>query len=222
MEELHAVSIHSLIANYGYLAVFMLVAAESFGIPLPGETALIAAAIYAGATHHLSPEVIFVIGAAAAIVGDTCGYWIGDKGGYRLIRRFGHYVRLDDTKLKIARYLFARHGGKVVFFGRFVSVLRTYAAFLAGMNKMHYRRFLAFNATGGIVWCAMFTFGAYWFGNRIGQIAGPAGIALIGASVVIVIASLLVARRQFGMLSEQAEAAFPGPLDSNRLVADAR
>jgi membrane protein DedA with SNARE-associated domain len=215
-------SIHSLIANYGYLAVFTLVAAESFGIPLPGETALITAAIYAGVTHRLSPEVIFVIGAVAAILGDTCGYWIGDRGGYPLVRRFGHYVRLDDSKLKIARYLFTRHGGKVVFFGRFVSVLRTYAAFLAGMNKMHYRRFLVFNATGGIVWCAVFTFGAYWFGNRISQIAGPAGIALIGASVAIVIASLLVGRRQIGVLSERAEAAFPAPLDSNGLVADAQ
>jgi membrane protein DedA with SNARE-associated domain len=165
--------------------------------------------------------VVFEIGAVAAIVGDTCGYWIGDKGGHPLIRRFGHYLRLDDTKLEIVRYLFARHGGKVVFFGHFVSVLRTYAAFLAGMNKMPYRRFLVFNATGGIVLCGVFTFGAT--GSGIGSaIAGPAGIALIGASVAIVTSGLVVGRRQIGVLSERAETAFPGPLDSNRLVADAR
>lgn len=207
-------SIHSLIANYGYLAVFVLVAAESFGIPVPGESALIAAAVYAGATHRLSPEVIFAVGSIAAILGDTCGYWIGDRGGAPLVRRFGHYVRLDDAKVKIARYLFSRHGGKVVFFGRFVSVLRTYAAFLAGMNKMPYRRFLVYNAAGGILWCAVFTFGAYWFGNTITQLTGPIGIALVGASVVLAVAGLLLARRKIGELAERAEAAFPDPVDA--------
>jgi membrane protein DedA with SNARE-associated domain len=207
------VSIHHLITSYGYLAVFFLIALESFGIPLPGETALIAAATYAGATHRLSPELIFLIGSAGAIIGDTCGYWIGDKGGYPLLRRYGHYVRLDVTKLKVARYLFQRHGGKVVFFGRFVSVLRTYAAFLAGMNKMHYRRFLLFNASGGIVWCAIFTFGAYWFGNRITKLAGPIGIALLAAAVVVIIASIVIIRKQIGALTARAEAAFPGALD---------
>src|SRR6185437_13094477 len=140
------VSIDHLIDTYGYWAVFGFVAVESFGIPLPGETALIAAATYAGATHRLTVWVIFLVGAAAAILGDTGGYWIGDKGGYRLLRRYGHYVRFDEPKIKVARYLFARHGGKVVFFGRFVSVLRTYAAFLAGTTRMRYRRFLVFNA----------------------------------------------------------------------------
>jgi membrane protein DedA with SNARE-associated domain len=207
------VSIHHLIASYGYLAVFLLIGLESFGVPLPGETALIAAATYAGATHRLSPELIFLIGSAGAIIGDTCGYWIGDKGGYPLLRRYGHYVRLDVAKLKVARYLFLRHGGKVVFFGRFVSVLRTYAAFLAGMNKMHYRRFLLFNASGGIVWCAIFTFGAYWFGNRINKLAGPVGIVLLVAAVAVIVGGILIVRKQMGALTERAEAAFPGPLE---------
>src|SRR5206468_2285512 len=119
-----------LIASYGYWALFLLVGAESIGIPLPGETALIAAAAYAGSTHRLSPWVIFGVASAAAIIGDNVGYWIGDKGGYRLARRYGPKVRLDERKLKIARYLFDRHGTVVVFWGRFVSILRTYAAFL--------------------------------------------------------------------------------------------
>jgi membrane protein DedA with SNARE-associated domain len=208
------VTIHHLIVSYGYLAVFILIAAESFGIPLPGETALIAASIYAGATHHLSPGWIFAVGATAAIIGDTCGYWIGDKGGYPLLRRYGHYVRLDEVKLKIARYLFSRHGGKVVFFGRFVSVLRTYAAFLAGMNRMHYRRFLAFNASGGIVWCAIFTFGAYWFGNKITQISGPVGIVLLILAVIVIVVAIVMVRRKMTSLTERAELAFPGPLYS--------
>jgi membrane protein DedA with SNARE-associated domain len=207
------VNIHHLIETYGYVAVFTLVMLESLGIPLPGETALIVAATYAGATHRLSPELIFLAGAAGAIIGDTCGYWIGDKGGYRLLRRYGPKVRLDEAKLKIARYLFARHGGKVVFFGRFVSVLRTYAAFLAGVNKMHYRRFLAFNATGGIVWCAVYTFGAYWFGSALTTISGPLGWALLVVAVGIIVTIVVVLRRQMGTLTARAEAAFPGPLD---------
>ncbi|MGO8883252.1 MAG: DedA family protein [Streptosporangiaceae bacterium] len=98
---------------------------ESLGIPVPGETALIVAGLYAGHTHHLSAWLICAVAAAAAITGDNVGYWIGSRGGYRLARRYGPRVRLDERKLKVARYLFDRHGGKVVFFGRFVSILRT-------------------------------------------------------------------------------------------------
>src|ERR1700736_4003033 len=151
------VNIGHLIASYGYLALFALVAAESLGIPLPGETILITAGIYAGHTHRLSVWGIFGVAAAGAIIGDNIGFWIGDKGGYQLLRRYGHYVRVDETKIKIGRYIFDRHGGKVVFFGRFVSVLRTYAAFLAGTNRMRWRSFLVYNAAGGIVWAAIYT-----------------------------------------------------------------
>ena len=84
-----------------------------------------------------------------AVVGDNIGFGIGWFGGYPLLRRFGKYVRLDEAKLKVGRYIFMRHGAKVVFFGRFVSVLRTYAAFLAGTNRMHWSRFLVANAAGG-------------------------------------------------------------------------
>jgi membrane protein DedA with SNARE-associated domain len=141
--------INHLLQSYGYYAVFVFIALESLGIPLPGETTLIAAAIYAGSTGHLNIVVVFLVAAAAAVLGDNAGYWIGRSGGQRLVNRYGRFVRLDATKMKIGRYLFARHGGKVVFFGRFVTVLRTYAAFLAGLNTMHWRRFTAFNAAGG-------------------------------------------------------------------------
>ena len=84
-------------------------------------------------------------------------YWIGAKGGYRLVRRYGSKVRLDSAKLKVGRYIFDRHGSKVVFFGRFVAVLRTYASFLAGTNRMNWRRYFVVNAASGIVWSALFT-----------------------------------------------------------------
>jgi len=150
-----------LIITYGYLALALLVGAESVGIPLPGETSLILAAVYAGRTHQLSVWVIFAVAAAAAILGDNVGFWIGGQGGYRLLRKYGHYVRIDETKLKIGRYIFDRHGGKVVFLGRFVSVLRTYAAVLAGINRMRWPRFLLWNAAGGVLWAAVYSFAAY-------------------------------------------------------------
>jgi len=97
-----------LIVTYGYLAVALLVGAESVGIPVPGETALILAAGYAGHTHQLSAWIIFAAAAAAAILGDNVGFWIGGTGGYRLLRQYGHYVGIDETKLKIGRYIFDR------------------------------------------------------------------------------------------------------------------
>jgi membrane protein DedA with SNARE-associated domain len=207
------VSIGSLIDSYGYLAVFVLVGAESLGIPVPGETALITAAIYAGHTHRLNPWLIFLIAAAAAIIGDNIGYWIGDKGGYRLARRYGPKVRLDERKLKTARYLFDLHGVKVVFFGRFVSVLRTYAAFLAGTSKMRWRRFLPANAAGGIVWAGVWTLAAYLAGNALKRASGTINLIFIAAAVVGIVITILLVRRETGKLADRAEQAYPGPLD---------
>jgi len=206
------VNISDLIASYGYWAVFVLVGVESLGIPLPGETALITAGIYAGHTHRLSPWLIFLVAAAGAIIGDNIGYWIGDKGGYRLARRYGPRVRLDERKLKIARYLFDRHGGKVVFFGRFVSVLRAYAAFLAGTSKMRWRWFVVANASGGIIWAGIYTLAAYLAGNMLKQVSGILDWVLIGVAVVAIVAIVVLVRRQTDRLAARAEAAYPGPL----------
>jgi membrane protein DedA with SNARE-associated domain len=207
------VSISHLIETYGYLAVFVIVAAESLGIPLPGETALITAAIYAGHTHRLNPWLIFAVASAAAIIGDNIGFWIGDKGGYPLARRYGSKVRLDERKLKTARYLFDRHGPKVVFFGRFVSVLRTYAAFLAGTSKMRWRRFLPANAAGGIVWAGAYTLAAYLAGSALQRASGTIDLILGGAAILAIVAVIVLIRRQTGKLAAQAEAAYPGPLE---------
>jgi membrane protein DedA with SNARE-associated domain len=201
------------IAAYGYLAVFLFVGAESLGIPVPGETVLILAGTYAGHTHKLNPWLIFAVAAAAAIIGDNIGYWIGDKGGYWLARKYGPKVRLDEHKLKIARYLFDRHGVKVVFFGRFVSILRTYAAFLAGVSKMRWRRFLPANAAGGILWAALYTFLAYLVGNALRRVSGTVNLVLLGVAVVAIVGVLMVIRRQVRRLGDLAEEAYPGPLE---------
>ncbi len=202
-----------LIATYGYWALFALVAAESLGVPLPGETALIIAGAYAGTTHHLNPWAIFAVASAAAVIGDNIGFWIGDKGGYRLARRYGHKVRLDERKLKTARYLFDRHGVTVVFFGRFVSVLRTYAAFLAGTSRMRWRLFLPANAAGGIIWAGIYTTASYLAGNWLQRASGTIDWILGGAAIVAIVAVWLVVRRQAGRLADRAERAYPGPLD---------
>ena len=206
-------NISHLIASYGYLALFALVGAESLGIPLPGETALIIAGTYAGHTHRLNPWLIFLVAAAAAIIGDNIGYWLGDKGGYRLALRYGPKVRLDQRKLKIARYLFDTYGGKVVFFGRFVSVLRTYAAFLAGTSRMRWRRFLPANAAGGIVWAGVYTLASYLAGAALQRASGWIDLILGAAAVLAIAAVLLLLRRQMARLAVRAEAAYPGPLE---------
>jgi membrane protein DedA with SNARE-associated domain len=206
------VNVDHLINTYGYWAVFAFVALESLGIPVPGETALIAAGTYAGHTHRLSPWVIFLVAAAAAILGDNIGYLIGDKGGYRLLRRYGHYVHVDESKMKVGRYLFDRYGGRVVFFGRFVSVLRTYAAFLAGTNRMRWPRFFLFNAAGGILWAAIFTAASYAAGNTVRHLSGVVNIALAAVAVIVIVVVLVLVRRQMKRLTDVAEAAYPGRL----------
>jgi membrane protein DedA with SNARE-associated domain len=206
-------SISHLIATYGYWAVFALVAAESVGIPLPGETALIIAAAYAGHTHHLSPWIIFAVALAGAVTGDNIGYWIGHKGGYRLARTYGPRVRLDERKLKIARYLFDTHGSKVVFVGRFIFVLRIFAAFLAGTSRMRWHRFLVANATGAIAWAGPYTLAAYLAGDALRHLSGFIDLAIGGTAALTIAVLLLILRQQVGRLALRAEAAYPGPLN---------
>ncbi len=133
---------------YGYRAALFFVAIESMGIPFPGETMLLVAATYAGITHRLSPPLVIVAAASGTILGDNLGYWIGREGGCCLLRRYGRYLRLDERKVKLGQYLFRKHGGKVVLFGRFIAVLRALVAFLAGTNRMPWASFLLFNALG--------------------------------------------------------------------------
>ena len=202
-------NISHLISSYGYVAVFLVVGIESLGIPLPGETALIAAGIVAGKSHSPSPFAIWGVGAAGAIIGDNIGFLIGDKGGYRLVRRYGHNIRLDQVKLKVGRYAFDRHGVSVVFFGRFVSVLRTYAAFLAGTNKMRWRKFLPANVAGGIVWSGAFTWASYEAGATLQRLSGTLDWILGGVAIVVLVAVLLAVRQKTEQLEEVAQRAYP-------------
>jgi len=202
----------NLVTQYGYLAVLVIVGLESTGVPLPGETTLVAAALYAGATHNLNIVGVVIAAAVGAIIGDNFGYLIGHWGGYRLLIRYGRYIRLSEKRIKIARYLFLRYGGEVVFFGRFTAILRTYAAFLAGTTRMPWRRFLLFNAAGGIAWATIYGGGAYLLGRQIERLSGPIEIVFVAAAVIAVVVGAVIIRRQEERLAVAAEEAFPGPL----------
>lgn len=201
-----------LLATYGYLAVLLFVTIESTGIPFPGETILLVAAIAAGQTHQLSIAWVIVAAASGAILGDNLGFWVGREGGYRLLRRYGRSIQLEERRLKLGQYLFMKHGGKVVFFGRFVAVLRAWAAFLAGTNRMRWPRFLLFNAAGGIVWATLYGLGGYFLGDNIHRLVGPVGIVLFVLAVLFIIAGIVIVRRNEERLADEAERALPGPL----------
>ena len=203
----------NLIARYGYLAVGFVIGLESLGIPLPGETTLVAAALYAGATHRLSIVGVVLAAIAGAILGDNVGYVLGHQGGYRLLVRFGRYIRLDEANVKVARYLFLRFGGQVVFLGRFVAILRAYAAFLAGTTRMPWRRFVLYNAAGGIVWATLYGTGAYLLGKQVERISGPLGIAFAVAGGAAVIIAGIVIRHEERRLRTAAGEALPGRLE---------
>ena len=205
--------LRQLLSVYGYWAVVAFVGIESIGIPLPGETMLVAAAIYAGASHQLSIELVIAAAIAGAVMGDNIGFGIGYLGGYRLLLRYGRYIGLHERRVKLARYLFLRHGPKVVFFGRFVSVLRTYAAFLAGTARMPWWRFLVFNAAGGITWSLAYGLGAYFLGQQLNRVSRPFEFVAAGLAVVAIVVVVVFLRRNEHRLEEEAERALPGPLE---------
>ncbi len=213
MFNLATSTLTQLLATYGYLVVLLFVAIESTGIPFPGETMLLVAAIAAGTTHQLSIAWVIVVAALGAILGDNLGFWVGHEGGYRLLRRYGRYIRLDEHRLKLGQYLFLKHGGKVVFFGRFVAVLRAWAAFLAGTNRMAWPRFLVFNAAGAIVWATLYGLGGYFLGDNIHRLVGPLGIVFLVLAVLLIITGIVIVRRNEQRLEDEAERALPGPLD---------
>ncbi|MDQ6770387.1 MAG: bifunctional DedA family/phosphatase PAP2 family protein, partial [Gemmatimonadota bacterium] len=172
--------------------VFLFVGMESLGIPLPGETVLVTAAALA-ALGHLSIWWVIAIAAAGAILGDAGGYWIGRLGGIPLIKRYGKLVNFDDAKLARVRAFFSRHGTKAVFFGRFIALLRTWAALLAGAGEMPYGVFTLYNVMGGITWSILFGTLGYVFGRSLPLLEryiGQASLALVLLIALVVTLSL--------------------------------
>jgi membrane protein DedA with SNARE-associated domain len=165
-------SVHELLKAYGLWALFLGITLQCSGIPLPGETMLVSAALYTGSTHRLGIGSVMLVAATAATAGGMIGYETGRCIGLRVLMHYGKYVRLDERRLKVGQYLFLRHGGKIVFFGRFVDPLRIFAAVLAGTNRMSRPYFLLMNAFGGICWVLLIGGGAYLFGEQMKRAAG--------------------------------------------------
>jgi membrane protein DedA with SNARE-associated domain len=174
-----------LVHHYGLIALFLIVMLESGGVPLPGETALVAASIFAS-NGHLNIVEVIAVAAAAAIIGDNIGYWIGRTGGRKLLERLGPIKRWSEPGLAWSERFFERHGGKTVFIGRFVAVLRVTAAWLAGISRMPWWRFFLWNATGGIFWAILVGLVAYYAGHAAADAIGRYG--LLGGLAVIVVA----------------------------------
>lgn len=170
------------VEQYGLLGVFLIIALETAGVPLPGETALIAAAVFAS-QGHLSLPWLIVVASAAAIIGDNAGYWAGRKLGRGFLQRYGIVRRFSDRVLPTAERFFQRHGGKTIFLARWVSGLRVAGAWIAGFSRMEWWRFFLWNASGGIAWAATVSIVAYYAGRAAADAIARYG--LIGGAVVV-------------------------------------
>lgn len=206
-------AIEHLIEAYGLVVVAAVIGLESTGLPFPGETVLILAAIFAGTSHHLNIVAVVLTAASGAIVGSMIGYVIGREFGYWLLLRYGPYLRITESRIKLGEYLFLRHGEKIIIIARFVPVLRSIAGILAGANRMPWRDFLLANIAGAFGWASFFGFAAYLLGSEVERLAGPILFIVATAAVIIIIIGIGFVRRHEAQLTAEAERALPGPLE---------
>jgi membrane protein DedA with SNARE-associated domain len=189
--------------QYGYLAVGGFVLLEDFGVPVPGETILIAAAVFAG-SGQLNIAVVILVAVVGAIIGDNIGFAVGHFGGRPVVERFGRYVFLTPKRLDHAEAYMNRHGGKVVTVARFIEGLRQVNGFLAGMTGMHWKKFLAYNTVGAVLWVCTWSAFGYFAGQHIDRIYGAVEhykwyvIAALTAGVAAFVAHRVRRRRATG------------------------
>jgi membrane protein DedA with SNARE-associated domain len=209
-----------LIHAYGLLMVAAFVGLESFGFPLPGETALIVGSVIAGKTHELNIIAVILSAALASLIGRILGYLVGAQFGYWLLLRYGSYVRITEARIKLGQYLFLKHGAIIIIVAQFLPVLRAIAGILAGANRMPWRHFLVASALGVFLWSTVFGVAAYLFGKQFahlaaswGVLSGPSGWVLFGiaAAIVLILLANFVGRHE-AQLAAKAERALPGPL----------
>ena len=186
--------VEHLVLVFGYPLLFLIVMSESSGLPVPGETGLIAAAVIAS-QGKLKIELVIALAAAGAIVGDNIGYAIGRKGGRWLLQRPGPFHYQRTQVLLTGEPFFERHGPKAVFFGRFVLGLRVWASWLAGATRMHWRSFALWNALGGITWATTIGLIAYYLGHSAGNAIEAFGLYGLAAVLVAVGSALFMHRR---------------------------
>ncbi|MGG5823697.1 DedA family protein [Falsiroseomonas sp. HW251] len=203
---LHLDGAERLLDHWGYAGVFAVIMLESLGVPAPGESLLVAAAAYAAATGRIDIAILVPAAAAGAILGDQIGYLIGRAIGLPLLHRLGRRVGLTEDRLLLGTWLFRRYGGRLVFLGRFVALLRTVVAVMAGANGMHWASFAKWNALGGIAWTSLYGFGTYFLGDVMARLHGPVGIAIGACFAIAAVAGLLLIRKHETLLVERARA----------------
>ena len=193
---------------YGYGTLFLVVALECAGLPLPGETLLIGGAIYAGETGDLRIEYLILAAAAGAVMGGVAGCGVGRVFGAPLLDRYGRWFGLTARRLTLARYLFMRWGAWIVLLGRFVTLLRIWVGVLAGANQFDARRFLLFNVIGGVVWALALGLGAYALTSAFRRVEGPFAIWAFIALLYALFCAWIYVRRHEARLLREAEAVF--------------
>src|SRR6266480_5730089 len=201
--------------NFGYAAVALFIMIESSGIPFPGETMLLLASFYAAVSHQLQIPLVIACAAFGAIIGDNIGYLVGRTGGRSIVIRYGRYIFIKPEHLALAEAFFAKHGNKTVFFGRFITLLRAWAAFLPGVNHMHWRTFLFYNAAGGLLWATIYGTLGYIAGRffhdnfaqveRLATTLGWLGTGLIVVTVLTALFVLRVRRQKLAQAITQAK-----------------
>jgi membrane protein DedA with SNARE-associated domain len=210
--------IDHLLGRWGYWLVFAVVLLQSSGVPVPGTTALAAAAIYAGGAHKLAIAGVIAAAATGAVIGYAASFALGRWGGWRLLENHGHRMRLTPQRLELGRQFYSRHGGKVVFLGRFVTGLRTWGGLLAGANLMSWPRFLIIDVAGGVAWAVANGLGYFYFGDIVSNASTGVDIllAILAVASFVLTASYLRRRaREFGPAT-----ATPGKRDGNARQED--
>lgn len=207
------IDVNKLPAGPAYGLILGLVAMEYLGIPVPGETALIAGAILAATLHELNIAWVIAAATVGALLGGNIGFSIGYWGGAPVLVRVAGPLRISEARLKVGRYLFMRFGAGVIVLGRFLVVLRAYISFLGGLNRMGWVRFEIANLIGGILWANIVGLGYYLAGSEISRFSGPVELGLVVVAVAVVIATVVIVRKNEARLIDTAERALPGPLN---------
>lgn len=198
--------------TYGIWFVAALITLECSGVPVPGETTLIASALYAGTFHNVSVWMVIAAAIFGAIVGNIIGYSLGRMFGYRMLIRYGSYLRLSEPRLKVGQYLFNHYGIAVVIVARFVPLLRSMAPLLAGVNRMPLQPFFAATIVSAVVWVMFVGVVAFYFGQEIMRLSTTA-IIIVGLLVIVLLATIAVLiSRHESQLQIKAEKEIPGLL----------
>ena len=207
-------SITQLVDSYGLVVVAVLICLESICLPVPGETVLILAAVFAGTRHQINIVSVVLTAAIAAIVGQIIGNLIGRQFGYRLMSQYGGYLHITGGRMKLGEYLFLRYGTAIVILARFVPVLRSIIGILAGANRMPWPSFLFGNIVGALMWTSVIGYLSFLFGNMVHRVGHWIAIVIGVLAVTAIVVGVNFLRRHEERLMAEAELALPGPLES--------